>query len=99
MAETVLAKMAIQIAANTSQFNKSLNSTQKELQAFTGGISKIAGAVGLAFGVQQVAAFASEISKLAGEAEGVKNAFDRLPDSVVLMNRLKEATAGTVSEL
>jgi 3-methyladenine DNA glycosylase Tag len=55
--------------------------------------------VGIAFGVQQVASFAFEVAKLAGEAEGVKAAFDKLPNSVQLLTQLKEATAGTVSEL
>ncbi len=46
-----------------------------------------------------VSGFAFEVSKLAGEAQGVKEAFDKLPQSVSLMNDLKKATGGTVSEL
>lgn len=99
MAETVLTKLAIQIAANTAEFNKSLSRTEGNFKSFTSGLTKIGATLGVAFGIQQVASFAFEISKLAGEAEGVKAAFDKLPDSVRLLEQLKEATAGTVSEL
>lgn len=99
MADQVLAKLAIQIAANTAQFNTALKQSQSHLSGFVTGIKNIAGTLGIAFGVQQVASFAFEISKLAGEAEGVSAAFNKLPDSEKLLERLKEATAGTVSEL
>jgi hypothetical protein len=96
---TVLAKMAVQISANTAEFNKALKDTSGNLKSFTTGIQQIAGSIGIAFGVQQIAAFGLEISKLAGEAKGVEAAFDRLPNSIRLMSELKDATGGTVSEL
>jgi hypothetical protein len=99
MAEQVLAKLAVQIAANTAQFNAGLKSAQSQFSSFTNGITKIAGTIGAAFGVQQVVSFGLEISKLAGEAEGVRAAFDRLPDSVRVLQQMKAATGGTVSEL
>lgn len=99
MAETVLAKLAVQIAANTAEFNKALNRTEANFKSFTGGITKLAGTLGVAFGVEQVASFAFEVAKLAGEAEGVRNAFERLPNAVRVMEQMKEATGGTVSEL
>lgn len=96
---SVLAKLAVQISANTAQFNSALSKTQKDLSAFTGGITKMAGALGIAFGTQQIAAFAVEVSRLSGEAEAVRKAFERLPESTRLMSELKRATGGTVSEL
>jgi hypothetical protein len=96
---SVLARLAVQISANTAEFNKSIAATQNSLKRFVGNVSKIAGTIGVAFGVQQVANFALEISKLSGEAEGVRAAFERLPNSTKLMNDLKDATGGTVSEL
>ena len=53
----------------------------------------------MAFGAKELASAAIELSRISGEAEGVKNAFDRLPKSVQLMTDLKAATGGTVSEL
>lgn len=99
MAETILAKMAVQIAANTSQFNAALTKSDRNFSKFAGSVTKIAGTLGVAFGIQQITSFGFEIAKLAGEAEGVKAAFDRLPESTKLMNELKTATGGTVSEL
>lgn len=99
MAETVLAKMAVEISANAANFTKQLQATESKLNSFANNLSNTAKSIGIAFGVQQVASFAFEVAKLAGEAEGVRAAFEKLPDSAALMNQLKDATAGTVSEL
>lgn len=99
MANDISAKLLIQIAANTVGLNKSLTDSSKQLASFTSGLTKVAGALGIAFSTQQIISFASEVTRLAGEAEGVRGAFDKLPGSTRLMNDLKEATGGTVSEL
>lgn len=99
MANSILARMAVQISANTAEFNKALTATSNNLKNFTNNLTNIAGAVGVAFGLREVAAFGLEISKLAGQAEGVEAAFNRLPNSIRLMEELKRATGGTVSEL
>jgi hypothetical protein len=92
VANSVLAKMAVVISANTAQLNAGLTQARKQFESF----SKVLVA---GFAVKEVASFVTEISKLAGEAEGVRVAFEKLPNSIALMTRLKEATAGTVSEL
>src|SRR5690606_6187235 len=79
--------------------NKKLAETNKGFNNFTGNLTKIAGTLGVAFGVREVANFAFEVSKLAGEAEGVSAAFERLPNSTRLQEHMKEATGGTVAEL
>jgi hypothetical protein len=99
VANSVLAKMAVQISANTSQFNAGLAQTNRSLSAFSSSLGAMAGTLAATFAVQNIANFALEVSKLAGEANGVKVAFDKLPESVKLMDELKRATAGTVSEL
>lgn len=99
MTNSVLAKLAVIISANTAQFSQALAKTQNDLSSFTSGVAKLAGSLGIAFGTQQVVSFALEISKLAGEAEGVSAAFERLPTSTKLMEELKDATGNTVSEL
>ena len=95
----ILAKVSVIINAQVAELGKDLKGAQSELRSFTNGITKLAGTLGVAFGIQQVSSFALEVSKLAGEAQGVKAAFDRLPGSVRVLNELKEATGGTVSEL
>jgi hypothetical protein len=99
VAETILAKMAVLISANSAELKKALSSTSNDLKSFQGNVMKLAGAVGIAFGVKEIATFGFEISKLAGEAKGVESAFNRLPNSEQLMKRLKEATHDTVSEM
>jgi hypothetical protein len=99
MNNNVLARLAVQISANTAEFNRNLASTQKNLSEFTSSIRGLAGTVGVAFGIKEIAAFGLEVGKLAGQAEGVSTAFERLPNSIKLMNDLKQATGGTVSEL
>lgn len=95
----MLAKMVVEISARNAQFTKSMQATQKSFTAFTGGLTKLAGAVGIAFSVKEIAQFGLELGKLSGQAEGVRAAFERLPESEQLMKNLKEATGGTVSEL
>src|SRR5688500_4435580 len=99
MNNSVLAKMAVWISANTQEFSKQLASTRRDLSSFTNSIQKIGGMIAGAFGVQQVAQFGFEIAKLSGEAEGVRIAFEKLPGATKLLDDLKKATGGTVSEL
>jgi len=59
---------------------------------------KMAGAIGVAFGVQQLLSFGKELFALGAKAEGIRNAFDRLDDPTLLSN-LRRATRGTVDDL
>lgn len=95
----ILAKLSVLISANLAQFKRELANGQKDIANFTNSVKKVAGAVGVGFGIQQVSAFAIEVSRLSGEAEAVSAAFRRLPESTKLMSELKRATGGTVSEL
>jgi len=98
-ANSVLARLAVEISANNAEFKRQLGDTSNQLKRFTSGITELAGTLGVAFGVQQVASFAFEVSKLSGEAKGVKTAFDRLAGSAEVLEKLKKATGETVSEL
>lgn len=99
MANSILARLAVLISANTQELTKGLKSAEKSLGDFTSGVKNVAGLVGVAFSATAVANFTFEVVKLAGEAEGVRAAFERLPESERLMSNLKDATAGTVAEL
>ena len=96
---SVLANLAIQISANSVQFNKTLAALSKDLNKFKRDVGDVAKTVGVGFGVAEIANFAYEVSKLAGEAEGVRAAFNKLPGSVALMYELRNATGETVSQL
>jgi hypothetical protein len=95
----ILAKMVVEIAAKNAEFGKAMQQSQKDLGQFNNSLLSMAKTVGIAFGVSEIAQFTLEIAKLAGEAEGVEAAFNKLPNSTKLMFDLTEATAGTVSEL
>lgn len=99
MNNTILAKMAVQIAANTAEFNKGLGQASAGLNKFTSDIGTMAATLATAFSVQQVGQFILEMNKLSGTFEGVQRAFDRLPNSTLLMEKLRESTHGTVDEL
>lgn len=99
MANTVLAKMAVQISANTAEFNKKLSETSKEISSFTSGVKNMAVGLAAAFSIREVASFGLEVSKLAAEAEGVSSAFGKIKNSTILLADLRAATEGTVSDL
>ena len=48
--------------------------------------------------VREVVSAELEMAKLAGNVQGVKIAFDKLPNSITLLDNLKQKTHGTVSE-
>jgi hypothetical protein len=99
MAQTVISQLAIKIAAETAEFTKGIRDVQSQFGSFTNGLTNIAAGVATAFSVDKVVDFTIEVSKLAGQAEGVRNAFEKLPDSIRVLQEMKTATGGTVSEL
>jgi hypothetical protein len=91
--------LTLKLGFDIQKFAGDLSKAQTTFASFS---NKLEGAVKGFFAVEtlrRVGSFALEVSKLAGEAQGVKEAFDRLPNSVNVMRELKEATHGTVSEL
>lgn len=91
--------LKVDIGADISNLRAEMQKAQGLVSGLTSNLGKVAATVGVAFGVREVAAFTVEVSRLAGEAVGVKNAFDRLQDSQKVLQELKAATQNTVSEL
>lgn len=96
---TILAKMAVQIAANTAEFSKGLNQASGSLNKFKADVTAVGTALVTAFSIKEIADFVLEANKLAGTFEGVQRAFQRLPNSTLLMENLRESTHGTVDNL
>lgn len=92
-------KLLIKLAADVEGLKKGLRKASHDVDTFTSQVQKMGGVMAAAFSVRAIGDFVLEISKLSGEAQGVKEAFDRLPNSVTVMQELKNATHGTVSEL
>lgn len=85
-----------------TQSKKTAKDTEKSYsgmaKSLTGQFKNLAGAIGLAFSVQQIVSFGKEAVMLAAKVEGIERAFNKLnkPD---LLNNLRKATRGTVSDL
>lgn len=91
--------MAVQISANTAEFGKGMNQATATLKRFESDVKSIGTTIGLTFGARELGNFILEANKLAGVFDGVKRAFDRLPQSAKLMDTLTQATHGTVGQL
>lgn len=96
---SILANMTVKIAANTAELVKGVSQSTAAIKQFTGDLKSMAGVAATAFSIREIADFSLEVNKLAGRFEGVQRAFDRLPNSTLLMEKLKTSTHGTVSEL
>ena len=104
MAMTV-GELNVEIGAKLNKLDRGLNemdrklaNSKKSVTNLAKSFSRLAAAAGIAFGVREITAFIKESAVLAGQMEGVRQAYERVADPS-LMNRLKEATRGTVSEL
>jgi hypothetical protein len=96
---TLLSTLLLNIESNSANLQQGLDKANSTLNNFGSRLTGIASKIGLAFGIKEVLQFGFEVSKLAGEAAGVSNAFNKLESSKKLLADLKEATHGTVSEL
>lgn len=98
MESTLTVKVGADIAGLKRELDKAtthLGGFNKQMSAIGSQISSVFAGIGIA----AAAGFSFEMMKLSGEAQGVKAAFDRLPGSIKLLEDLKTATGGTVSEL
>ena len=93
----LLKDLIIKLGLDSSGVDKGVNQANNSLNGLKGMVGKVGAAMGIAFGVSEIISFGKEIIGLASKTEGVKRAFDRL-GMPSLMNDLKQATRGAVSE-
>ena len=86
------------IGADLKQFRSAMGNIDHSLRRLSGGFGALGGVIGASFAVDAIRQFASEAIDLAMTAEGVSAAFNKLNDPLAL-DRLREATAGTISDL
>ena len=91
--------LTLKVGFDIDRFNTELNKTTNKLNQWGNNITSQLKGLAAGFGALALGRFAIDAAKLAGEADGVRNAFEKLPGSIRLMQELKQATAGTVSEL
>lgn len=84
-------------------FSSAVQGQTAGIQGLTSQFGNLYRGVQAVFGaaiIRQVASVTLELAKLAGNAEGIDRAFQRsFPDAVGLMNRLRQATRGTVDDV
>jgi hypothetical protein len=91
--------LLLHVGFDIDKFNAQLNKTTSLLSKWSAGVVNSLKGMAAGFGALSLGKFALDAAKLAGEAEGVAEAFNKLPNATRLMLELKDATGGTVSEL
>lgn len=80
-------------------FGKETIKAKQKVSVLDKSIKKMGVAVGAAFAIGAIVSFAKEAIKLGAELQGVRAGFEKLANSEKLLNQLKIATRGTVTEL
>jgi len=87
-----------QIATGVQKIEGHFSELNKKLSGIASSFKGLGVAIAAAFSIQQIGQFTQDSVRLASEAEGVKEAFDRLNDPNLLAE-LRKATKNTVSDL
>lgn len=88
--------------AQMAKYNAGLQTTAKTTQDVGSSMVTLGNtvrAVITAGLLREVISVNLEMAKLAGQVDGVKRAFDKLPNSTILFKDLREATHGTIDDL
>jgi hypothetical protein len=110
VAENVLARLAVDIRANTAQFNAALKQSQAQFNSFTGGITKAAGTLGIGLGaaaafgvindaVSSMKAFQQQLATVQAITGATSKEFDQLKASALALGGSTQFTAKQVAEL
>ena len=98
MADKV-ASLLFKIAADITSLQQGFKQVQKSTSTMKKTFSTLGPIIAAAFSARIVIGFTKEVIKLAGEAEGVEQAFMRLENAEQLIKDLTTATRGTVTQL
>lgn len=113
MAETVLAKMAVEISANAAKFTTGLSQANKQLQGFSNVVNtsnKLLGAFGIGFsvaaivsGIREVVGIAAQFEHTMSEVKAITGAtggeFDKLQKDALRLGAATKFTASEVGQL
>jgi hypothetical protein len=91
-------RLEAQLGADTSEFDSKIKKAGDTAQNFGSVIKKVGAALASAFAVEKIITFSKEAMHLSAQLEGIAAAFGKL-DQPTLLDDLKTATRGTVSEL
>jgi len=93
-----LGSINFRIGADLKEFRSSMQNIDRTLGGLSSKFNMVGGALAGAFAVNGIQQFVTETSRLAGQVDGVRTAFDRMAPAGMLSD-LRKATRGTVSDL
>jgi hypothetical protein len=88
----------LKFGADLKGFRRGISNVDRSLKKLSGGFTALGGVMGASFAVDAIKQFVTESVDLANQAEGVRNAFERINDEKLLDN-LRKATKGTINDL
>jgi hypothetical protein len=92
----LLQKIWVKISGDSTELHKTLKGTESTVSSWA---KRIAGFVGVAFGVKELIRFSTESMKMAAEVEGIKNGFAKLgKEGKEALEAMKQATRGMIME-
>jgi len=92
----LLNNLIVKIRGDSTHLETTLNKTGSTIKAWAG---KIAGFLGVAFGVQAIVNFSKEAMRAAAEIEGIKNAYTKFGDEGKrVLEDIRKATRGVIQE-
>lgn len=91
--------LIVQLGMNIQSLEAGLNKSNSLLNGFKDKVGEVAKGLAAAFAVERIAEFGVEVTKLAGQTEGVKRVFDQIKGSSEALKEMTAATQGTVSQL
>lgn len=94
----ILASLLIKLGLDSKEFKSGMTDAKRETNKFGDYMKRVGGMIAGAFAVDRLISFGKELVNLSGQAEGVRAAFERI-GGMPFLDDMKEATAGTVSEL
>lgn len=80
------------------RFRSGMQNAQRQAKNLQNQFNRLAGVIGVAFGGRELVRFGAEAAQLNAEFQSAERAFQRFA-AADTMDKLREATAGTVSEL
>jgi len=93
-----LKSLIVRIRGDNKNLKSSMKDSEKSVGKFGQTVKKLGGLIAGAFAIGILVRFTKEVFNIAAKAEGVEAAFKKLNDPN-LLDDLKEATRGTVSEV
>ena len=93
-----LGSINFRIGADLAEFRSAMQNVDRTLGGLSSKFNAVGGMIAGAFAVNGIQQFVSETSRLAGQADGVRVAFQRMAPAGMLED-LRKSTRGTVSDL